>query len=70
MKSNIASWFLFVLSIVGIVFSISLMIKGSQPCSSDACLIQLLLFLGVLIFIPSIAVAILVIVRSFKNSKR
>jgi hypothetical protein len=49
------NYFLFALSLLGIIYSIVLIIQGNQPCGSDGCLIHILYMIGtVLLFISGI----------------
>jgi len=69
MKNRIISWIILLISLFGIYFSIRLMIIGRQPCSSDSCIIQLLFVLGIIIFIPSIIIALFIVIKSIKSIK-
>ncbi len=68
MKYRIISWLFFIISLIGIVCSILLMIKGSEPCSSDSCLIQILFFTGILLLIPSLIMAFYILIKSFRKN--
>ena len=66
---RIITWLLLLTSFVGIFYSIYLLIKGSQPCSGDGCLIHILFIEGIIILIPSLILAFFIIIKSFRKSK-
>jgi hypothetical protein len=69
MLYRIIAWLLLLISFAGIFYSMSLLIKGSQPCSGDGCLIHILFIEGIIILIPSLILALFIIMTSFRKSK-
>ncbi|WP_405246180.1 hypothetical protein [Cellulophaga sp. Asnod2-G02] len=67
MKSRLISWLLFTLAITGIIFSSTLLLKGNRACSGDGCLIKLLLLPGVFVMIPSVLIALYILVQSLRK---
>ncbi len=65
---RIIAWLLLLISFAGIFYSIALLVKGSQPCSGDGCLIHILFIEGILILIPSLLLALFVIIKSFRKN--
>ena len=44
---RIVFWVFYILTIIGLIFSVVLVIQGSLPCSGDGCMIQLLYIIGI-----------------------
>ena len=66
---RIITWIFLIISLIGIFYSISLIIRGSQPCSGDGCLIHILFIEGIIILIPSLILALFIIIKSVRKNK-
>jgi len=66
MLNKILSYSFFILSIIGIIYSISLIISGCQPCSGDGCLI----IIDALIGFPILIVSSILFYYTLRNIKR
>jgi len=58
-----------IVSFAGICYAISLILRGSQPCSGDGCLIQIFLLEGIALLIPSVILALFIVIKSVRKKK-
>ena len=67
MMRQLITWIILTLCSIGIYYSISLIIRGSKPCTSDGCLIRFLLLGGIVVLSISGSIFLYILIKSIKS---